>query len=90
MTPIVTNPATPDWLALRGGELRRGLDDYNWMALLDGSPIYRFFITPAKGKFTCVVKQSVNGKRIDQGAEYPAPAEALAGGLEELRQYLGW
>ena len=90
MSAIVTNPATPDWLTLRGGELRRGLDDFNWMLLLDGSPVYRLFITPAKGRFTCVVKQSVNGRRIDKGADYATPAEALAGGLAELRQYLGW
>lgn len=90
MTPTATSATTPDWLSLHGGELRRGLDDFNWLVMLAGSPLYRLFIAPAKGKFTCVVKQSVNGKRVDKGAEYASAADALAGGLEELRQYLGW
>lgn len=82
--------AAPDWLSLHGGELRRGLDSFSWSILLDGSPNYRLTITPALGKFTCVVSQSNNGKRLDAGVNYPDTDAALTGGLDELRRVLGW
>src|SRR5207244_1883129 len=58
---------TPDWLALHGGELRRGLDEFTWLVLLGGAPQYRLDIRPAKGKFMCAVMQTVNGRRLDRG-----------------------
>jgi hypothetical protein len=87
---MTTTEATPEWLTLRGGELRRGVIAETWLVLLDGSPNYRLFVTPAMGKFTCVVVQTNNGKRLDKGREYPTVNEALTGGLEELREVLGW
>jgi hypothetical protein len=80
----------PDWLTRHGGELRPGLSDATWLVLLDGEPQYRLSVAPAKGQFTCAVVQTVNGKRLDKGLEYPDVSAALAGGLEELRQALGW
>jgi hypothetical protein len=87
---MTTTETTPEWLVNRGGELRRGVNRETWLVLLDGSPNYLLFVTPAKGKFTCVVTQTNNGKRLDKALEYPGIEAALAGGLEELRQVLGW
>ena len=50
----------------------------------------RLVLTPADGKFTCYVSQTNNGKRLDAGSVHPTPEAALAAGLEELRQKLGW
>jgi len=79
----------PPWLATRG-ELQRGPNQQTWNVLFNGSPQYRLTATPAKGKFTCVVMQSVNGRRIDRGLEYADIDAAISGGLEELRESLGW
>ncbi len=80
----------PDWLTRHRGELRPGLSDATWLVLLDGEPQYKLSVAPAKGKFTCAVVETVNGKRIDKGIKYPDPGAALAGGVDELRQVLGW
>ncbi len=82
--------AAPDWLSLRGGELRRGGGDGIWLVLLAGAPQYRLEVRPAKGKSTCAVVQSNNGRRLDKGNDYPDASAALTGGLDELRQALGW
>jgi len=81
---------TPDWLAARGGELRRGVQENSWLVLLNGSQQYRLAVAPAAGTFTCVVTQTNNGKRLDKGATYPDAKAALDGGLAELRTFLGW
>jgi hypothetical protein len=57
---------------------------------LDGTPQYRLDALPAKGRFTCAVVQTNNGKRLDGGKDYATREAALAGGLEELRERLGW
>jgi hypothetical protein len=87
---MTTTEITPEWLARRNGELHRGVNADTWLVLLDGSPNYKLFVTPAKGKFSCVVTQTNNGKRLDKALEYLSIDAALAGGLEELRQVLGW
>ncbi|HEY8504615.1 MAG TPA: hypothetical protein VIL46_08535 [Gemmataceae bacterium] len=81
---------TPEWLRRRGGELRRGLSEETWLVLLGGQPQYKLFATPARGKYTCVVTRTVSGRRLDDQRIYPTLEEALRGGLEELRQKLGW
>jgi hypothetical protein len=81
--------AAPEWLTLHSGELHHGVNG-SWLVLLGGTPQYRLEMRPAKGKFTCAVVQMNNGRRLDKGAEYPDAAAALAGGLDELRQALGW
>ena len=80
----------PDWLTRHDGSLRQAPDDGAWVVFFDGAPHYRLRILPATGRFSCAVKQSENGKRIDKGQTYATADEALGGGLEELRTYLGW
>ena len=86
----MTTVTTPDWLTRHDAELRAGLSELTTLVLLAGSPQYKLAVVPAKGKFTCAVVQTVNGRRLDKGTEYPTANAALAGGLEELRQTLGW
>jgi hypothetical protein len=81
---------TPDWLAVRDGRLVKGLSDRTWLVTIDGQPQYRLDEVPAKGQFTCAVVQTNNSRRLDGGKIYPTPDAALAGGLEELRTFLGW
>ncbi len=81
---------TPDWLARHDGELRRGLGSFTWLVLLSGSPQYRLDVVPAKGRFSCAVTQTVNGKRLDPGTACPTTLDALNAGLEKLRESLGW
>jgi hypothetical protein len=80
----------PEWLARRGGALSPGLNEQTWMVTLDGHPQYRLFATPASGVLTCAIHQTNNGQRLDAGKNYPTVEAALAGGLDELRERLGW
>ena len=80
----------PDWLKTRDGGLAQGLNENVLLVTLSGHPEYRLDAVPAKGKLTCAVIQTNNGRRLDGGAEYPTRDAALAGGLEELRAKLGW
>lgn len=80
----------PDWLTSRNGGLTPGLKPSTLVVLLNGRPQYRLDALPAKGKYTCAVFQGNNGKRLDGGQEYPSLDAALTGGLEELRNRLGW
>jgi hypothetical protein len=83
-------PAVPDWLTLRNGSLKPGIRDHILFVLVGDQPQYRLEARPAKGRTTCQVIQTNNGRRLDAGKEYPDPAAALAGGLDELRDTLGW
>ena len=87
---MTTTFAAPDWIARRDGELRRGIGELTWLVLFGGSPQYRLVVAPAKGKFTCAVTETVSGKRLDRGTDFADADAALQGGLEELRQALGW
>ena len=80
----------PDWLTARSGGLAKGLDENVLLVTLEGQPQYRLDSLPAKGRYTCAVVQTNNGKRLDGGKDYPTRETALAGGLEELRERLGW
>jgi hypothetical protein len=84
----MTTP-TPDWLTKRGGELRQGPTG-DWLVLLNGGMAYRLVLAPANGQFTCAVMQTVSGKRLDKATTFPTADAALAGGLAELRDALGW
>jgi hypothetical protein len=81
---------TPDWMTRHGGELRPSQDGRSWLVYLDGGPQYLLMAVPAGGKFGCRVSQTVNGKRLDGAATYPTLEDAARGGLEDLRQALGW
>jgi hypothetical protein len=81
---------TPEWVKLHGGELRQSKDGRSWLLYLDGQPQYLVLPVPADGKFSCRVSETINGRRLDDGAIYPTLEDAARGGLEELRQKLGW
>ncbi len=81
---------TPSWLELRNASIRPGLNGSTQLILLSGHPQYKMVAVPAVGKFTCVITQTNNGKRLDGQKTYNNEEEALNGGLEELREKLGW
>jgi hypothetical protein len=81
---------TPDWLARHDGSLRQAPDGRTWLVFFDGGPHYKLTPTPAEGRHTSIIKQTENDKRIDKGQTYATADEALRGGLDELRAYLGW
>ena len=81
---------TPDWLARRGGELRRGPVDGGWFVYFDGEPQYALTPVPVSGKHSCQVTQTINGRRLDSGGVHATEDEAITAGLEELRLALGW
>jgi hypothetical protein len=59
--------------------------------MLNGNPLYKLEIRPAEGKFACAVSLTNNGHRLDDPkATYPDAPAAFAGGLEQLRNALGW
>ena len=81
---------TPDWLTRHGGELRPSKDGRSWLVYLGGEPQYLLLAVPAEGKFACRVSQTVNGRRLGGKNTYPTLEDAARGGLEDLRQALGW
>jgi hypothetical protein len=80
----------PDWLTKRDAVLRAGPGGHGVFVAFAGSPQYRLDVRPAAGKFACEVTQAVNGRRVDDGTTYPSAADALTGGLNQLREKLGW
>jgi hypothetical protein len=81
----------PDWLRQRGGALKPGVRPETTFVMIDGNPLYKLEVRPAAGKFACAVSQTNNGRRHDDPKlTYPDPASALAGGLEQLQNALGW
>ena len=82
--------AAPDWLTKRDAKLRHGPGGRGVFVAFAGSPQYCLDVRPAGGTFTCEVTQAVNGRRVGDGTTYPTAADALAGGLNQLREKLGW
>ncbi len=80
----------PDWLTRRGAALKPGIDGNSCMVLFANLPQYAVVPKPAAGKFACEVIQTINGKRLECPGTFATHAEALQGGLEALRQALGW
>jgi hypothetical protein len=80
----------PEWLTQHGGRLQASSDGQSWLVYFAGEPQYLLQPRPAGGKFSCRVAQTVNDKRLDRGAVHATPEEAVRGGLEDLRQALGW
>jgi hypothetical protein len=81
---------TPDWLAKHGGELHQGKDGRSASVFFAGQLQYVLVPVPVKGKFGCRISQTINGKRLDGTGTYATPEDTLRGGLEDLRQALGW
>jgi hypothetical protein len=83
--------AMPDWLARRRGQLERGVQPETRFVLVNGEPLYKLEVRPAVGRYTCTVTETANGRRLDDGAAtFASFDEALAEGLERLRERLGW
>ena len=82
--------AVPEWLARRDGALKPGVAEHMIYVLIGGTPQYKVEARPVVGKYIAAVQQSVNGRRLDDGTPYDSPDAALAGGLEQLRNRLGW
>jgi hypothetical protein len=83
-------PTVPDWLKLRDGSLTPGVHPQTAHVMLGGQPQYRLDARPAGGRYVCYVTQTVNGRPLGDGTTYPTADAALAGGLETLRNRLGW
>lgn len=83
-------PAVPEWLKQREGSLKPGLRENIVLVMLANQPQYRLEARPAGGSYACVVAQSNNGKRLDDATTYPSADAALVGGLDQLRNRLGW
>lgn len=81
---------TPDWLTQRGVRVQQSKNGLSWLVYLNKEPQYLLMAVPVKGQFGCRITQTINGRRLDGGATYPSVEAALQGGLEELRQALGW
>jgi hypothetical protein len=82
--------APPDWLALHGGIIQAGLLANSWIVLFDSRPQYVLTAKPAAGKYCCEIMQTINSRRLNSSGTYTSPEEAIRGGLEDLRQVLGW
>ena len=82
--------ACPDWLAQRGGDLKLASDGHTWLVMFDRGPQYAVEPVPVRGKFGPVIKQTINGKRVECTGTYPSEEDAVRGGLEDLRKALGW
>jgi hypothetical protein len=80
----------PEWLTRHDGTLRHGSDGRTWFVYFDGEPHYKLVPSPADGRHTCQILQTANGRRLDKGTIFSTGDEAVHGGLEELRVYLGW
>jgi hypothetical protein len=83
-------PTAPDWLTKRSGLLKPGIADHIVFVMLDGKPHYRLDVRPAGGQFSCAVTQTINGKRLDAEAKFATAEAAVAGGLDALRNKMGW
>ena len=81
---------TPGWLAQRGGVLKLGNDRKTWFVIFTGQPHYALEAVPAGNRPGCAVRQTVSGQRVPANATFASADEALRGGLENLRQHLGW
>lgn len=80
---------SPDWLTRRGGALKEGHGN-TWYVVFDHAPHYRIDALPAQGKYTSVVRQTENGRRIETTAVFDTLDAALKAGLDELGKDLGW
>ena len=84
-------PTVPAWLASRSGTMSGGIADHIAFVTFGGKPEYKLEVRPAKGKFTCVVTATVNGKPIDATADlFDSSAAAMDNGLTRLQANLGW
>jgi hypothetical protein len=81
---------TPDWLTRHHGELRANPGDESYAVYFGRELEYLLHVYPVQGRYSCRVKQSVNGKHLESGAAHATRDDALRGGLDDLRKALGW
>jgi hypothetical protein len=81
---------TPTWLAQRGGDLRLSKDGHSASVYLSGQPQYLLVPVPALGRHACRVTETVNARRLESAKTYATAEQALQGGLDDLRERLGW
>lgn len=82
---------TPEWLSQRDGTLTPGVMAGTHHVLIGGRPLYRLDVRPVGGNSACTITSSINGHRFeDPTVTYDGAVAALAGGLEQLRNRLGW
>ena len=81
---------TPDWLRQRGGELKLGSDKTTWFVVFAGKPQYDLVTMPAAGKHSCGIRQTNNGQPVESKGVHASADDALRGGLDDLKTYLGW
>jgi hypothetical protein len=87
---MLTLVKTPDWLKLHDGELRPSKDNHSVSVDIGGQLRYVLIPVPVKGKYACRISETINGRRLDGDATFSTAEEALRGGLEQLRNKLGW
>jgi hypothetical protein len=81
---------TPAWLSQHEGELRPNRDGQSCTVYIGNQPQYVLIPVPAKGQYACRVSMTINGRRLDSPSTYATTADAIQGGLEDLRKALGW
>jgi hypothetical protein len=81
---------TPDWLSQHDGTVQLSKEGNSASVHFAGALQYVLVPVPAMGKYSCRVTQTINGKRLDGTNTYPTAEDAIRGGLEDLRQALGW
>jgi hypothetical protein len=80
----------PDWLTKHDGSLRLGVDGRSWFVCFAREPQYELTPVPVQGRHGVDIRQTINGRHMEHGTAYATVDEALRGGLETLRQKLGW
>jgi hypothetical protein len=81
---------TPTWLTQRGGDLRPSKDSLSASVYFAGQLQYVLVPVPAKGQHACRVTETINGRRLESAKTYATADLALQGGLDDLREKLGW
>jgi hypothetical protein len=87
---IVPVLAPPEKLARRGSAQEIGPTRASWIVSFDGDPQYLLPPIPVDGSSGCAVQQTINGQQLNRAGTSPSADEVLRGGLEDLRQALGW
>jgi hypothetical protein len=80
----------PAWLTQHGGELHLSKDGRSCSVYFAGQLQYVLVLLPAKGQHACRITETISGRRLESGKTYATAEQAFQGGLEDLREKLGW
>lgn len=87
----MASPTLPDWLKLRDGSMTPGISSHIVFVNISGRPEYKLEARPSSGQYSCSIISTMNGKLLDDSKPLYANLDAaLSGGLERLRDFLGW